>query len=174
MELNPYQPPVESAAALGAQDEPGTRNLRGLKTLLRVLIVGEIVFVVLSIVVGFLTESTLPDLLRDHLKYEREAGFTQRDAILAAGTVVLLALFLVCSLALFLCWRPARLLYLVTTILGLLLAPIYGPYVQTGWEVPLEDSAIVCAGVILGLIYFSPLKILFEKRQVEAWQSSPD
>ena len=83
--------------------------------------------------------------------------------IMIATTIPLLILFLVSSIGLFFFWRPARIVYLIATVAGLLLTPFFGPYVDAGWGTAFDEAAILVSGVILALIYFSPLKDLYEK-----------
>lgn len=49
----------------------------------------------------------------------------------------------------------------------LLLTPLYGPYVGAGWGTTFEDAAGILSGVILALVYLSPLKGLYEKPKVD-------
>ena len=77
--------------------------------------------------------------------------------------IPLLILYIVSSAGLFLFWRPARIFYLVTTIVGLLVAPFFGPYVDSGWATMFDEAAITVSGFILALIYYSPLKDVFDK-----------
>jgi hypothetical protein len=82
--------------------------------------------------------------------------------MLAIG-IPMLILFIVSNIGLFLFWRPARTLYVITIIVGLLETPFFGPYVDAGFGTMFEDAAIIVSGVVLALIYFSPLKDLYNK-----------
>ena len=133
------------------------------KGFLRILVVAEIVLGIISIVVSLLTESSLPEPLRAFLDAESEAEITGREMILLAAAIPLIILLIVSSIGLFLFWRPARILYLITIVTGLLLTPFFGPYVDAGWGTTFQEAAIIVSGIILTLIYFSPLKDLYEK-----------
>ena len=133
------------------------------KGFLRTLIVAEVGLGLLSVVVSSLTETLLPEPLRAFLKAESEAEMTARTMIMGALTIALLVLWLLSSVGLFFFWRPARMLYLVVTVVGLLVAPFFGPYVDAGWGTAFDEASLIGSGVILALIYFSPLKNLYEK-----------
>ena len=140
-----------------------TNGLAPSKGFLRTLIVAEIALVIISVVVSLLTESSLPEPLRAFLKAEFEAEITVRAMTMIIATIPLFVLMLGSSIGLFFFWRPARILYLIVTAVGLLLTPFFGPYVDAGWGSTLEEAATIVSGVILALIYFSPLKDLYEK-----------
>jgi hypothetical protein len=133
------------------------------KGFLRTLIVAELVLGITSVVVSLFTESMLPEPLRAFVEAESEAEVTTHDMILLAAGIPLILLVLVSSIGLFVFWRPARILYVVTIVAGLLLTPFFGPYVDAGWGRVFEDAAVIVSGVILALIYLSPLKVLYER-----------
>jgi hypothetical protein len=138
------------------------------KGLLRTLIVAEIVIGIISIVVSSFTESTLPEPLRAFSEAQTESEITTRGVAMIAAAIALIILLLVSSIGLFFFWRPARILYLLTLILGIAMTPFFGPYVDAGLGTAFEDIAVVISGVILGLVYFSPLRELYEKPKVAA------
>lgn len=136
------------------------------KGFLRTLIVAEFALTIIGAVVSLLTEPLLPEPLRDFLAAESTAEVTAREIIMFAAAIPLLILLLVSSIGLFFFWRPARILYVITIAAGLLVAPFFGPYVDAGWGTTFGDAAMIVSGVILALIYFSPLKDLYEKPKV--------
>lgn len=138
------------------------------KMLLRTLIVVEIVLGIIGGVVSFLTESVLPESLRAYMDAASETNVTGWEMIMFAAGIPLLIAALISSIGLFLFWRPARVLYLIAMIAGVLLTPVFGPFVDAGWGRAFEEAAGVVSGVILALVYFSPLKHLYEKRQIDA------
>lgn len=138
------------------------------KTSLRLLIIAEVVLGIGSVVAYYLGETSLPEALRffESEKFDDTAG---PALIIVLGLMVLLLLALIVAwIGLFVFWQPARLLYLVTTVLALLLMPFFGPYVETGLSYTLTEAASIVAGIILALVYFSPLKELYERREPEA------
>jgi hypothetical protein len=136
------------------------------KGFLRTLIVAEIVLLIISVVISLLTESLLPEPLRAFLDAESNAEMTIQELIMLACGVPLLILLLGSSIGLFFLWRPARILYLISTVAGLLVTPFFGPYVDAGWGTTFEEAALIISGINLALIYFSPLKDLYEKSKV--------
>jgi len=133
---------------------------------LRTLIVAEIGLVIVSVVVSMVTESTLPEPLRAYLEAEVEADITTWDLVMLATGIPLLILLIVSSVGLFFFWRPARVLYSITMAAGLVMTPFFGPYVDSGWGTMFDQAAIVVSGAILALIYFSPLKVLYERPKI--------
>ncbi|GMU20107.1 MAG: hypothetical protein AMXMBFR13_02070 [Phycisphaerae bacterium] len=143
-------------------------NTRAMPTkgLLRTLIVAEIGIGIISIVVSLFTESMLPEPLRAFLEAESEAEITAREMVMIAAAIPLIILLLVSSIGLFFFWRPARILYLLTVVLGLAMTPLLGPYVDSGWATTFEEIAVIISGVILALVYYSPLRDLYEKPKI--------
>jgi hypothetical protein len=135
---------------------------------LRTLIVAEVGLVVLSVVGSLLTEVLLPEPLQAYLETEFEGDLTTFEVAMLVAAVPLVILWLVSSIGLFFFWRPARLLYVVTMIFGMLATPFFGPYVDAGLGAMLEDAATIMSGVILALVYFSPVKELFGGPSVAA------
>jgi len=133
------------------------------KALLRTLVVLEFSLAILAGAVSWATESSLPEPLRAYVQAQAEREWPDRYLVMLAaiGGPLLLA-YVVASVGLFLFWRPARPLYLVTVIGGVLLTPALGPYVDSGWGEMLGAVGGMVTGAILALIYFSPLKELYE------------
>lgn len=138
------------------------------KGLLRTLIIAEIGIGIVSIVVSLITESMLPEPLRAFLEAESEAEITARELVMVTAAIPLIILLLMSSIGLFFFWRPARTLYLITVVLGLAMTPFFGPYVDAGWGTTFEEVAVIISGVILALVYFSPLRDFYEKPKIAA------
>ncbi len=135
------------------------------KSFLRILIVVEIGLGILCIVVSLLTVSLLPESLRAFSEAESQG---ERGLVILRVAFPVMILWLGSIIGLFFFWRPSRILYLISIILGLLLTPFFGPYVDAGWGTAFEDAATIVSGVILALVYFSPLKSLYERPAVAA------
>jgi len=133
------------------------------KSFLRILIVVEIGLAILYAVVSQLTASLLPESLR---AFSEAKSQVEQSLVTLRVAFPLIILSLVSSIGLFFFWRPSRILYLISSVLGLLLAPFFGPYVDAGWGKAFEDAGLVISGVILALVYFSPLKSLYERPAV--------
>ena len=135
---------------------------------LRSLIIAEIGLGVIGVVVSLLTESLLPEPLRAFVEAEAEADISTREIVMLATAIPGIILFVVSSIGLYFFWRPARTLYVITIVFGLLWTPFFGPYVDAGWGTVFEEATIIISGIILALIYFSPLKDYFDKPKVTA------
>ena len=133
------------------------------KRLLRALIIAEILVGIISIVVSLATEFLLPEPLKTFVDREGEGRLTTREIVMLVAAIPLINLLLLSSIGLFFFWRPARILYLIAMGYGLVLTPFFGPYVDAGWGTILEEIAVIISGVILALVYWSPLKQLYEK-----------
>jgi len=134
------------------------------KRFLRVLIVANLILIAVGAVVGIVGKAWLPDPLRV-FEQSRAADITATDWILFGVSIPMLIALVVASIGLLLFSRPARPLYLAIIIVDILLTPCWGPYVTTGWARALEAVSYIINGVVLALIYFSPLRDLFERPQ---------
>jgi len=133
------------------------------KTLLRILIVAEVVGYALGFVASFILESTLPEALRAYHGQTEFSGWVH--ALVGVGLCMLVLVAVVARIGLFFFWRPARPLYFASMIGALLMAVLGGPDVSTGWEDMLDTMAAIICGIIFALIYFSPLRDLYAKKQ---------
>jgi hypothetical protein len=133
------------------------------KSFLRILIVVEIGLGILGGVVSQLTASLLPESLRAFSEAEFQG---ERGLVMLRVAFPVIILSLGSSIGLFFFWRPSRVLYLISTVLWLLLSPFFGPHVDAGWGTAFEDAAMIVSGVILALVYFSPLKSFYERPAV--------
>ena len=82
--------------------------------------------------------------------------------------VWLLAGRAVAWIGLFVFWGPARMWYLVTSLVGLAIVPFFGPYVETGLAYTLNSTVQLVSGMVLALIYYSPLKELYARKPIVA------
>jgi hypothetical protein len=131
---------------------------------LRILIVAEIVLAVAAGVVSYATWSLLPEPLLMYLREEVRGPMTPKQVVQFGIGSLYVLVFLVASIGLFLCWRPARILYLFTAIISVLLTPFFGPHVDAGWGQMLTEASQVLSGGIIALVYFSQLKELYENQ----------
>jgi hypothetical protein len=126
------------------------------------LIVAHFVLVILGAIIDFYSESLLPEPLRQYEKIQIEEVIAFGEwGLLAVLTVLGLAV-LVSFIGLFVFWPPARPLYLVSSVANILVTPYLGPYIEAGWSRMFFDTVVLLDGVILALVYFSPLKELYE------------
>jgi hypothetical protein len=138
------------------------------KRFLRSLIVAEIAVGILYIIVSFFSEASLPAELRAYEEAQSEASLTRGDFVQLAVAIPLVIAALLARIGLFFFWRFARPLFLITLIADVLLTPLFGVSIETGWGQMLDQAAVVVSGVVLALIYFSPLRTLYEKAKEDA------
>jgi hypothetical protein len=132
------------------------------KSTFRLLLLAEVCFQISGLVVSALTTWLLPVELRTYLQTTETSGFSTSDWVVLGQGVIFLAVFFTSRIGLFVFWRRARTLYLVSLFLLLGLTPFFGPYVDAGWGHALDAAALILSGLILALIYFSPLSSNFE------------
>lgn len=102
--------------------------------------------------------SAIPEALA-HAQEINDANLTNSSLIfLAIFGLALVASLIASTVGLFLfrAWAPR--LAVITTVLSLFIVPILGVNVASGWSWLLTELATTLWGVILSLVYFSPLK----------------
>jgi hypothetical protein len=132
------------------------------KSTFRLLLVAEVLFHISAVVVTALTAWLLPIELRAFMRTAPTSDFSTADWVVFGQGVIFIVVFLASRIGLFVFWRRARKLYLVSVIILLGLTPFFGPYIDAGWGQALDSAALVSSGLILALIYFSPLSQNFE------------
>jgi hypothetical protein len=137
-------------------------NLMLSKSTFRMLLVAEVFLQISGVVVSALTTWLLPEELRTFLRTAPTSNFSTSDWIVLGQGVIFLTVFFASRIGLFVFWRRARTLYLVSVILLLGLTPFFGPYIDAGWGHALDGAALISSGLILAVIYFSPLSLDFE------------
>lgn len=117
------------------------------------------------VVVQYVTESSLPPELLGYLSSYETILIPDRYSILELLTNIpfliqtLLGLLAAVGLILFRAWgRPVFLVYMAAE---LALSLLTGPHVSTGWTVFVGYVYSIVEGVILALIYFSPIRKMF-------------
>lgn len=132
------------------------------KRSLRILIIADFLLLVLSIVGAFVSEASLPEPLRAYEQARSEADFTVKEWVLVGVSVPLVIAWLVSSVGLFFFWRSARTMYLVTLIGSSAVTPFTDAYITAGWVQVIDGVSLIVTGIVLALIYASPLKESFE------------
>jgi hypothetical protein len=128
----------------------------------RALLCIFLLLVVAEVASGALTVGWLPEPLRKYVEAEMDRPPDAQMAVLALFSLLSLALLIVSSLGLFYFWRPARMLYTVCLLtLGCAVAAS-GTVVESALSTVFSYMNTIIAGVILGMIYFSPIREHFE------------
>jgi len=133
-----------------------------LKTLLRLLIVAEILLGGLGAALDIALEPRLPEPLRSYLAADSESWSTTDNIMLCIGIPTLIAT-IVSWIGLWRLWPSARPIYLYSCVAGVLLVAFLGPSVSSAVGTMFSEGAMLVAGFILGLIYFSDLRHAFER-----------
>lgn len=128
----------------------------------RILLVLSWLLVITGVVVSFATRNSLPSELQSYLERVENAPLTNGEIVLAIVDVTFVVFVIVLTVGLFRFRGWAKALLPVSYLLGLVLIPVNGPYVESGWVSILFYSGSLVDGMILALVYFSPLKESFE------------
>ncbi len=130
-----------------------------LRTVFRWLVVGQLVLVVIAGIIEEATKGQLPPALRQYLEAEADPGGALLVLILVLAVVAI-----VLTVGLYRFSRRARLLYVALWPVGLILAMLMPPIVQTGIANALYSTAATISGIVIALAYFSPVAQEFERR----------
>ena len=131
---------------------------------MRLLIVGQVVALVLTIAVDAATQGALPAQLQAYLAEVEASELT--PASTAVGLLGLLAIVasVISWIGLWRLWRPARSVYAVALLSALVITLFTGPVVWSGVVGTIDDVASIVAGMLLGLLYSSDLRQHFDPR----------
>jgi hypothetical protein len=139
-------------------------------TYFRTLLALHVLLIVGELTSGQLTRAGLPEPLRNYLELhyktpEKTVG-TNLEA-LAWVSLFGMTLLLVSMIGLWVLWRPARMLF-TTYLLCLAIAIVLsGPLVESSLTSVLAFMNTIISGLILGMIYFSPLRDHFDAPQLD-------
>src|SRR5688500_7750935 len=134
-------------------------------TAFRILVIVDILLAVMGVVADIALESFLPQALRDYKATEGDGEFGNnlKTWVLASGGFGVLVVGMTATIGLLCLWRPARWLYTLACLLSWPLYVLAGSNVSTGVGHMFLDISTFLGGVIWALIYFSPLKIYFDR-----------
>jgi hypothetical protein len=131
------------------------------KRFLRMLIVADLLLMIAARIAVFSTESYLPEPSFPRVAFGGYPLPSEWAPWLVFG-IPLLIIAIESYIGLFVFWPPARPLYFITSVAAILLAPSFCPYIESGSSLMIAEAASMLNGVILALVYFSPLKELYE------------
>lgn len=134
----------------------------------QILVASSQVLAIAIVFVQYVTESSLPPELLGYLHNYETILIPDRFALLELLTNVpfliqtSLGILAAVGLIRFRAWgRSVFLVYIVTE---LALSALTGPHVNTGWTVLVGYICGLAEGVILALMYLTPIKEMFEKQ----------
>jgi hypothetical protein len=114
-----------------------------------------------AVAVSMLTVSYLPPDLRDYVEAQSNAEPTTKDWVVFTVGVCLLIGYIITSVGLYRFRAWAKTLFLPMNIIALLMMPLYGPSVMTGWASAFNCLNCLVGGGVLFLVYLSPVGQMF-------------
>jgi len=130
------------------------------RTSFRTVVVAQLVATILADWATQATRTALPSPLREFTLAQPAPA----PWLIGMG-VVMIALTLITTVGLFRFWSPARPMYLASMALAYLVAPLAPVVVQTAFASTLFSLAALLAGLMVGLMYFSPAASEFRRRE---------
>lgn len=118
---------------------------------------------VLGFVASSLGEYLLPTALRAYQREQLESDMTASEWVLLAVSVPVLVAAVIALIGLFRFWPLARPLVVTLTAAGIILGPFAGPVVEPGLAATFDSCSTVLGGMMLALLYFSPVANWFVK-----------
>jgi len=138
-----------------------------LKKVLRVLIMLNWATAIAAVIVSQSTRH-LPPELNPFFESRRQLGATQFENAVSWIEIVLFFFSVADSIGLFLIRRWAKLLLLPLYTVATLLIPTNAVYIQTGWTRMLLGMSTLFGGMIIALVFFSPLAEVFDLKPTAA------
>lgn len=135
------------------------------KKLFRFLLVLSVLTAIVGAVISCV--GAVPQELQAYLDEQSEAASTSKTIVVLVIALLVLILALVATVGLFVFWRPARPLTLVTWVVGFLITPLLGPTIDSGWATAFYELSAGMSGAVIALAYCSPIKELFERSRGE-------
>jgi hypothetical protein len=133
-----------------------------LKKILRILITLNWATAIAAVIVFLATRQYLPTELTPYFESRRRLGATQFERVVVWIEIVLFFFSVADSVGLFLFRRWAKLLLIPLYTVATLLIPTDAVYIQTGWERMLFGISTLFGGMIIALVFFSPLAEVFD------------
>jgi hypothetical protein len=140
----------------------------------RRLLLLYILFNIAEAVFTEMTLSWLPEPLRGFEEARYNASDADPEMVFIALLWLVTTLLLIVSLVgLWNFWRPARGLFGTSILLSILLVGLTGPFVASALSFTVIYTESILSGLVLALVYFSPIKELFEKKPPQAPSPEP-
>ncbi len=134
-----------------------------IKKILKLFIFTEWILIAVGIFLTFYLEKTLPLELQEYLNEYYENGFNLKDGIASVLLILIFLLNFISSVGLWKLKIWSKNLYVISTF-GISISMIFlGPTVETGIVTGIGELSIIIAGIIIGILYFSELKLDFKK-----------
>jgi hypothetical protein len=134
---------------------------------LRRLVAVEILLTIAVVVAGFAEVSFLPPLLRE-FRNQAYATFRITDLLLLVIALPMFVLMIVAWIALWRRWRSGRILYTIVWISCVPIILLAGPSASSAISNLLNSVATLVGGIVLGFLYFSDIRHLYERPNSES------
>jgi len=126
-----------------------------------------LLYILFNVAEVVLTEVSIPWLPEPLRKFE-ETRYAAAEAdpelvFLSSLWLLTTIMFTVSLVGLWKFWQPARWIFGTTLLLSVLLAGLAGPFVTSALSFTIIYIESILSGLILALVYFSPLKQFFER-----------
>jgi len=127
-------------------------------TLFRIILIAGLLTAIIGVVAGMTLVDTLPTILQEYLTQVENEEMSDNTAV----TTLILLIASTIGLWKFKNW--ARIIYIVITIVLLPLYPAMGPIVMNPWEAMFGDIALILEGVLIAMMFFSPIHKEFKTK----------
>ena len=128
----------------------------------RFFIIAKWLLSIFVVVLSITTESLLPPELRGYIEGVRNGPTTTQGWILFIIAVTFILFGIALSIGLFQFRKWAKNLLWPSFGVGIILLPFFGPSVQTEWTGTLSYISSLVDGMVLALVYYSPVSKMFD------------
>jgi hypothetical protein len=143
-----------------------------LVTVLRRLILAEILLGIVAFLIACFSEAFLPEPFRSYSRAQSDLPWSWHDWLLVAWTVLITPLCISAWVGL---WRgrvKARRLYSLSWLLYLPTVLLLQPEAVLGITAFVDTLCVLVSGAIFGLLYFSELRHQFSGGYGNSWKDS--
>jgi hypothetical protein len=129
---------------------------------LRAAVIGQWLALIVSIGIAVFEEKWLPSELQSYLQKSESPPSSSKEVLFVVLGIVSFAGYIISSIGI---WRKSRWaprVYLYSNVLGGLSLLLSGPVVLGPWSYLFGDINVFLIGITVGLIYYSPVKELFQ------------
>jgi hypothetical protein len=116
----------------------------------------------------FLDRPNMPIDLQHYLKTRSSSVLSSYFTMFSIESLAYLVFSAISFVGLYFFWRPARFFYCGSIVIDILMSldPNFGPNIVTRWLGFFDFCHMILSGVILCAIFMSPIKELFENKDV--------
>jgi hypothetical protein len=134
------------------------------KAAFRILLILIIVTATGGEIISLTSIASLPESVQAYIR--SSSGVTAPNHAIRILSAAGLLLTIVAFVGLFLFWRPARQLFVLAWLLARCISLFLGATFESAWAATLGSVSDSLEGIVIALIFFSPVANFFEKRRV--------